>query len=205
MRFYAKHSPPSPPPKVVYLVPVDVFYLDVVFPGVSWNMNGNPPNSRFFMKAIQAAGASETGISRACCTNASIKRSTFPSCAEPLPPFSCFGFGRQVVSPCSTILTCILYRPMRMCARMYLPQDLRERYACVELKASLPLVPFRETVVAPGQVYTHRAGVLKAHIKAYSMDCVHTSQRSTMHDSGLPYILRRKTRFAQPIPKASQY
>lgn len=33
-----------------------------------------------------------------------------------------------------------------------LPQDLRERYACVELKASLPLVPFRETVVVPGQV-----------------------------------------------------
>lgn len=31
-------------------------------------------------------------------------------------------------------------------------QDLRERYACVELKASLPLVPFRETIVAPGQV-----------------------------------------------------
>lgn len=31
-------------------------------------------------------------------------------------------------------------------------QDLRERYACVELKASLPLVPFRETAVTPGQV-----------------------------------------------------
>ncbi|CAB1115634.1 unnamed protein product [Ectocarpus sp. CCAP 1310/34] len=31
-------------------------------------------------------------------------------------------------------------------------KDLRERYACVELKASLPLVPFRETIVAPGQV-----------------------------------------------------
>ncbi|CAM9979212.1 unnamed protein product, partial [Hapterophycus canaliculatus] len=31
-------------------------------------------------------------------------------------------------------------------------KDLRERYACVELKASLPLVPFRETVVVPGQV-----------------------------------------------------
>ncbi|CAN0172760.1 unnamed protein product, partial [Ectocarpus fasciculatus] len=31
-------------------------------------------------------------------------------------------------------------------------KDLRERYACVELKASLPLVPFRETIVSPGQV-----------------------------------------------------
>lgn len=38
------------------------------------------------------------------------------------------------------------------CGINLLLQDLRERYACVELKASLPLVAFRETVVSPGQV-----------------------------------------------------
>ncbi|CAM9130524.1 unnamed protein product [Scytosiphon promiscuus] len=39
-------------------------------------------------------------------------------------------------------------------------KDLRERYACVELKASLPLVPFRETVVIPGQVLGEDGSVI---------------------------------------------
>eukprot|EP00752_Nemacystus_decipiens_P007824 g6989.t1 len=45
-------------------------------------------------------------------------------------------------------------------------KDLRERYACVELKASLPLVAFRETVVAPGQVVAEDGSILAPpHLK----------------------------------------